>query len=129
MTKFALKRIEEIDCRQIVDKLIINDKCQFDEFENFIVTNTTYKSELISIYAYIEYAANSNILPNNKCRDITPDKESVKEYEFKSKHLRVYAIKQKNGKIIVLGGFKKNQKKDLKKFRNIKIQYLKTLNK
>lgn len=75
----------------------------------------------------MEYAANGNSLPDTKFKDVTPDGTAVKEYEFKSKHLRVYAIKQTNGKIIVLDGFKTNQKADFKRFRSLKEQYLNSL--
>ena len=63
-----------------------------------------------------------------KFRDITPKKDWVKEYEAKTKNLRVYLIHQeKKGRIIVLAGQKNTQKKDIKKFRSIKKQYLDTL--
>ncbi len=77
--------------------------------------------------SYMEYAANGSSLTQEKFKDVTPDGELVKEYEFKSKHLRVYAIKKPNGKIIILGGFKNTQKADFKLFRSIKQQYLDSL--
>lgn len=76
---------------------------------------------------YVEYAANGNPLPNTKFRDVTPKGGIVKEYEFKSKHLRLYAIKKDNGKIIVLGGLKTTQDADFKRFRSLKSQYLNSL--
>lgn len=76
---------------------------------------------------YVEYVANGNSLPDTKFRDITPSGEKVKECEFKSKHLRVYAIKKENGKIIMLGGLKTTQKEDFKRFRSLKTQYLNSL--
>jgi hypothetical protein len=70
--------------------------------------------------------ANNKLLPKTRFRDITlSKKEMIKEYEFKSRNLRVYAIKSPGGKIILLGGYKSNQKKDIKKFRNIKAEYIK----
>ena len=79
-------------------------------------------------YTYLEYISNGKSLPAKHFKDITPDKEKVKEYEFKTKHLRIYTIKKKNGKIIILGGFKSNQKKDINKFRAIKKRYIESLN-
>jgi hypothetical protein len=75
----------------------------------------------------MSFIANLNSLPHSKFKDITPDKEEIKEYEFKSKHLRIYCIKKPNGKIIILGGYKNNQSSDIIKFRSIKQQYLKSL--
>ena len=47
-----------------------------------------------------------------------------KQYEFKTKNLRVYAFHDKsNGRIIVLGGKKGTQKKDIKRFRLILENY------
>jgi len=128
MPIFALKRIKEIDSKQTIDKLIINDKCQFDEFEENVLNEKKYQNEIGMIYTYLEYISNGKSLPAKHFKDITPDKEKVKEYEFKTKHLRIYTIKKKNGKIIILGGFKNNQKKDINKFRAIKKRYLESLN-
>ena len=41
---------------------------------------------------YIEYIVNNKTVPKNKFKDITPQKELIKEYEFKSKHLRISEI-------------------------------------
>ena len=127
MSKFTLNLIEEVKGKQIFEKLVIDNKCQFDEFEQKVCANKKYKIEIGKIYAYMEQVSNLMGLPNNKFKDITPDKEQVKEYEFKSKHLRVYAIKKKNGKIVILGGYKNNQKKEINKFRSIKRRYLESI--
>jgi hypothetical protein len=126
MKKFTLKEIDCIDGKQSIYKLVINNKCQFDEFEKEILNRGQYKNELSSIYSLIEDVANNKLLPKTRFRDITlSKKEMIKEYEFKSRNLRVYAIKSPGGKIILLGGYKSNQKKDIKKFRNIKAEYIK----
>ena len=77
----------------------------------------------------MQQIANLNSLPKNKFRDITPNKELVKEYEFKKGDLRVFAIKTEGGQIVVLGGYKNSQKADIKKFQELKKRYLKTLKK
>lgn len=64
-------------------------------------------------------------LPEKKFKDITPYNEKVKEYEIKTNNLRVYLIKDVKGKLIIIGGKKTTQKKDIKKFRNLKKEYLK----
>lgn len=86
-----------------------------------------YKSELGTLYAYMERVANSESMPVRKFRDLTPSQETVKEYEIKTKNLRVYLIKRKGGKIVVLGGYKNTQKNDLRKFRSLKKQYLQSI--
>jgi len=128
MGDYSLKVIEGIESKQDIYKLQIDNSCMFDEFENEIEQRGQYKDELCAIYSLIEDVANNKLLPKTKFRDITISKnDTFKEYEFKSKHLRVYAIKAPDGKVIVMGGYKNHQKKDIKRFRKIKDQYIKTL--
>lgn len=127
MNEYTLIRIEAIEGTQTFYKLKANGQCQFDEYEEEIRSSGQYIDELESIYAYMEEVANNKLLPKTKFRDITlNNKDAIKEYEFKSKHLRVYAIKGNNGKIIVLGGTKNAQKKEIKRFRSIKRDYKET---
>jgi putative component of toxin-antitoxin plasmid stabilization module len=64
-----------------------------------------------------------NRLPKEKFRDITPQKQQVKEFEIKKGDLRVYLIKEQ-GHIVILGGKKGLQNEDVKQFRSIKQRYL-----
>lgn len=101
---------------------------QLESFQHLIeITDKRFLTEFKTLLSYIEYAANGNSFPDTKFRDVTPENTIVKEYEFKSKHLRIYAIKQINGNIVVLGGLKTNQKADFKRFRSLKEQYLNLL--
>ena len=127
MINFALIEINSIEGEQIFWKLAINNKCQFDEYALEIKKTGTYVKELGMIYKYMELIANLKSLPEKRFKDITPEKEKVKEYEFKSKHLSVYAIKKENGKIIILGGYKNRQKNEIRKFKAIKKLYLEYL--
>lgn len=125
MPKFALRRIQAINGRQQeFDELTIDEVGQLDFFSQQL--EEQYESELDALFQYMQYVADGGTLPKNKFKDVTPRKEKVKEYEFKSKHLRVYAIKKENGKIVILGGYKNTQEEDFKKFRSLKKQYLKT---
>lgn len=125
MTKFALKSLSSIVGKQEIDLLIENDICYFEEFEDEIKErHKKYDNELGSLLQTLERLSNGKSLPNEKFKDITPEKELVKEYEIKTRHLRVYLIKKTDGKIIVLGGYKNRQKKDIRKFRSIKSRYL-----
>ena len=119
MPKFATERIKTINCLQEFDQLIIDGAGQLDIFERDL-SYTTYQSEFRTLLTYMEYLGNNKSLPKTKFKDVTPKGEKVKEYEFKSKHLRIYAIQKLNGKIIILGGYKTNQDKDFIKFRSLK---------
>lgn len=129
MEIFTLKKIEEIEGKQEIYKLKIDNSCQFDDFENEIEKRGQYEEELASIYAHIEDFANNKTLPEKKFRILNKGvkNDKVKEYEFKSKHLRIYGIKALSGQVIIMGGYKTTQKKDIRRLKNIKSNYIKTL--
>lgn len=128
MHSFALKKIEAIKGGQIFYSLVKNDCCTLSHFENEL--EEKYKSEFRSIIAYMDLVANGQSLPSNKFKDITPVKSDIKEYEFKSKHLRIYCIHlKKTGKIVACCGYKNQQKNDIKKFRSTKNIFVNELEK
>jgi hypothetical protein len=91
-----------------------NGKNYFEEFVDSLKQKSD-KDELAKILALMD-CVNNNNLPASKYRHITGgryDRQDV--YEFKSKHLRVYAIKVEPSYYIVLGGYKKGQEKDIAK--------------
>lgn len=98
-----------------------------DFFENSL--EKKYKKNLNGIYTYMNLVAQGVSVPKEKFKEITPDKETVKEYEFKNGDLRVYAIKTSAGKIILFPGYKNKQKKEINQFRELKRQYLLSLKK
>lgn len=125
MAKFDLWKVEAVQAKQEVDELVIDGHGQLQAFrESILEKHSNYVTEYETIINYVQYLADGNSLPDTKFKDVTPAGALVKEYEFKSKHLRLYAIKKYNGKIIVLGGLKADQKKDFKRFRSLKVQYL-----
>ena len=141
MSKFVTKTIETVIGRQQFKQLVIvEDKVDAIRLQQQIDKNEVeidgvldvyesnledkYKSSFRGMTALMNRVANLQSLPEEKFRDITPDKEIVKEYEIKYQDLRVYLIKIANGKLILLGGFKNNQDSDLKKFRALKRQFL-----
>lgn len=115
MSNFALIEIEGIEGKQKFYKLEKDGICEFDVFYDKIKAQKRYYPELLTIIDKMDYVSNLGRLPKTKFRPLTPKKEQVKEYEFKTKHLRVYAIhEEKTGKVIISGGYKKDQKKDIK---------------
>lgn len=122
MPKFALQFVEAVKGNQTFEKLVVDGVSPFDVFENKL--EVKYRRSLEKIYYYMNEVANNMALPSSKFKDVTPDKENVKEYEFKDGDLRVYCISKFGGKIIILGGYKNKQKQDFRKFRSLKKQYL-----
>ena len=130
MPTFALQKIEAIKGKQEFDKLIVDGKCPFDEFEKGL--EKQYVSELVGIYSNMQDVADLKTLPPTKFHFYDLDKkkknkDGVREFEFKSKHLRVYGITKPNGKIIITGGTKSKQKTDQNEFRRLKNLYLTSL--
>ena len=103
----------------------MNENCEYDEFEKQINDEISYSSELVIIQTRLQEIADGKLLPKEKFRNITPKKELVKEYEIKTRHLRVYLFhEEKTGRVIVYGGKKVTQQKDMNHFRRIKKEYL-----
>lgn len=130
MPKFALRKIEAIRGRQEFDKLVVDGNCPFDEFEAGV--EEQYTSELVGIYHYMQDVAELKPLPKTKFHFYDNDKkqkrkDGVREFEFKSKHLRVYGITKPNGKIVITGGTKAKQEQEQNTFRRLKDQYLSSL--
>lgn len=128
MPTFVLKKLDAVVGKQSFFELVIDDNSQFNEYCLSIENNKQYYSELLKILTLMNLVSQLKMLPQTKFKDITPNKESVKEYEFKSKHLRVYAFHLvKTGKIVAYGGYKNTQKEDISKFRSYKGRYLKSI--
>lgn len=126
MYNFALIKIPEIIGKLSFYKLSINGKCEFDQFENEIKKDGNLKKELNNVQTLLQEVADGKLLPATKFRDITPKGEPIREYEIKTKHLRVYFFYQsEEGRIIVCGGKKTTQKKDISRFQRVKKDYLK----
>ena len=122
MSKFSLVEIESVKGKQKFFKLLKDDICEFDEFEYEARIN--YSKQMTRIYALMNRVANIQTLTREQFQDITPDKELIKEYEFKTHNLRVYAIHDAGtGKIIITGGYKNTQDSDITHFREVKKQY------
>ncbi len=151
MSKFVTKNIQLINGKQQFRQLIIvDDKVDASKLQAVIVQKeidgqeiafegvldiyersleSKYESSFRGIISIMDRVANLKSVPVDKFRDITPDKELVKEYEFKYQDLRVYAIKILNGKLVLLGGFKNQQDGDFSKFRSLKKAYLQSIQK
>jgi len=126
MINFALQKIDEIQGKLIFYKLTVDGNCEFDEFVNEIKHEGNLVSQLRKIQIRMQEIAEGKVLPKEKFKDITPKKEIVKEYEIKTRDLRVYLFHRVNtGKVIVCGGKKSTQKSDIRHFRNLKKAYLK----
>ncbi len=140
MSKFVTKTIAAVRGLQEFRQLVIlpdnfnisqldiqNIEGQLDIYERTL--EVKYSSSFKRILAIMDEVAKGNGVSKQQWKDVTPAKELIKEYEIKAGDLRVFAIKIYNGKLIILGGFKNQQKSDFKRFRSLKKQYLESLKK
>lgn len=127
MPTFTLKKIDQVKGKISFYKMEIDGNCEFDQFCEYLEKKKE-GSKLRAIYAIMESASNitASRLPGTKYKELSgrPTGDDVKEYEIKKKPYRVYLFKDDEGKIIVFGGTKSNQKRDIKRFRSIKNEYL-----
>lgn len=126
---FTLKKVETIQGKLTFYELYKDGRSLLQEFITEIESSHQHKSEYLTIMTYMELVANNESVPITKYRPLKGNKDGINEFEFKSKHLRIYLIHlAPHGKIILLGGYKKEQTSDIKKFRSLKKQYLDNLN-
>ncbi|WMN12691.1 hypothetical protein QYS49_34310 [Marivirga salinae] len=123
---FALERVKEIKGKIDFFVLVKNEVNQYEEVKKQLQKEGNYESELNTIQTRLQSMAELQSLPETKCRQLHP--KSEKDYEIKTKNLRLYLFHLENkGRVIVFLGKKTNQKKDIKRFRSIKKEYLEQL--
>ena len=129
MSKFVLKEYNNVTGRIKFFKLIEDKICYWDDFCREIQKDSNLTDQLVTVIARMNDIANLRMLPKEKFKDITPEKQAVREYEIKTKDLRVYFIKDELGNVVLIGGKKNSQPEDIKRFRAIKKAYLNSTSK
>ena len=125
MPKFVLHQIEAITGRIRIFKLSVDGIVAYDAFETEIISNGTFGRELNNVQAILEQYAQNKSLPSTKFNELSGCRDAYTEYEIKTRNLRIYLFKEeKTGSIILWGGKKNTQKKDISIFRKIKGAYI-----
>jgi hypothetical protein len=143
MPKFDLKKIDAFEGKQQFYQLTIDDTPNYsnllpgelendrktgvlDEYEAQLQTQD--RKDLASIYAYMERISNNQHVDGTKYHTLgRPSNDPYTDFEFKKGKLRVYGIQTPDGKVIVLGGFKKKEDANIKRLRSLKKQYFDSL--
>lgn len=95
-------------------ELLINEKNLFEKFCKQVLKDGNLSTELSKTMAIIEQASSGFLLPAKKLNKINVGSADFQIFEAKAKILRVYYFKdESNGNIIIIGGKKGNQKKDI----------------
>ncbi len=125
MSKFALLKIDTVKGDRKFSKLEIDGYCEFDDYEVNVRVN--YDSQMNSIYHRMDSLSRGEKLPPKQFRILKGGLKNVTECEIKTDNLRVYYyIDKKDGNIIIIGGYKKGQEKDINRFRGIIKRYHET---
>jgi putative component of toxin-antitoxin plasmid stabilization module len=125
MPIFVIHLIEEISGRIKISKLEMDGLIPYDAFEEEIKRDGTFEKELINVQAILKQYADLKSLPDKKFKPLKGCYDDYTEYEIKTKNLRVYLFKEeKTGSIIICGGKKNTQRKDISEFRRIKRAYI-----
>ena len=127
MNTFATRILEEIKAREVVEELSIRGAWQLDVLKERLI-GTTYYGEYIGLIAFIQHFANGGN-PGKKLKYLKGGDGDV-EFEFISKHLRIYAIQRPSKKIIIYGSIKKaaDSHDNIAVFRSIKKEFVQFLN-
>lgn len=124
MNKFALEEFRVIKGHIRFYKLRVNESCPFDEFCAEIARQGNLKKQLNSAFAIMERFALGQRTTPDKFKNITHADDPVNEYEVKTHDLRIYLFRNRDGAIIVSGGKKSTQKKDIARFKNLCVEYV-----
>ena len=93
--------------------------------DEFIEEFTQYENDIAAAFRYIEMTADLIRLPKAKFRELQVEKLPCKVYEAKKNAIRIYLFhEEKTGRVVVLGGMKTTQRKDIKRITKIvKLYY------
>ena len=115
MSTFAVELLESVRTNGKLRfySLIKDGNNLFDSFFNEVSRDKRHKTDLIRIISTMDYVAETDAkMPKEKVNSIK-DGDRVVGLEFKKNDLRVYCLKLEPNVVVIMGGYKKNQNKDL----------------
>ena len=127
MNKFAVEEFEIIKGHVSFYKLKVNNTCPIDEFWEEIKRQGHLSKQLNNAVAIMERVAQNLPVPPNKYKSITTKGDPCNEYEVKTKDLRIYLFRNSDGAIVVYGGKKSTQRRDINHFKNTVKEYFNSL--
>lgn len=104
--------------------MYINGESLFESFVDKIEKDGNLFDKLAGAIRIVEETSNLQRYPKTKFWEIQGHNLSCKVYEAKSGPIRKYLFhEKKKGRIIITGGLKNNQEKDIKSILNIITEY------
>ncbi len=123
MNRFALEEFSIIKGHIRFYKLKVDGTCPLDEFWTEIEQQGTLAKQHNNAVAIMERVAQNLPTSPDKFKNITHKNDPVTEYEIKTKDLRIYLFRNSDGAIVISGGKKSTQKKDITRFKNLTKEY------
>ncbi|HBH24100.1 MAG TPA: hypothetical protein DDY13_11845 [Cytophagales bacterium] len=117
MKKYSLILSERIspDTRIKVYELCKNGESLLQEFIDKIERDEILFDKVARALSIVEHSSNGLLLPKTKFRQLHDEKLPCKLYEAKAGIIRLYLFhEEKTGRVIVTGGKKDSQEKDIK---------------
>ncbi|MEQ8425498.1 MAG: hypothetical protein RIA63_12360 [Cyclobacteriaceae bacterium] len=126
MSRFVLEDFEIIKGNIKFFKLRVNQVCPIDEFWTEIENQGNLSKQLNQAIAIMERFSQNMPTSPKKFKNISRKKDPVSLYEVKTKDLRIYLFRNSSGAVTVFGGKKSTQKKDIKYFRSLTTEFIKS---
>ncbi len=126
MRTFAVKQITSIQGSPPFFKLVVDDKCEFDEFCLNCKGNEVDQANLDKIFNIFREKAAGYDLPDSKWKSILGSTVGLYEARsnYKRKLMRAYCFREGGvGIVIVLAGGKKGQNRDINRAEKIVKAY------
>jgi hypothetical protein len=125
MTIFEIEYITEFGGIIPVGKLIRNKKNPMAKLEDSIQKDSLVKREWPALMASLHDMSNRLSLPESRCRKLRLRTcPGLSVFELKSRHLRLYVMREDfTGIIMTLGGRKTEQKSDIQSLQKIILEY------
>lgn len=98
--------------------MLFDGKCLFDEFVDEVNKVDNDKKHFTALVAWMDNYSPNLYSPSTKINHIN-QVSRIDVIEFKKDNLRIYAISQKPNVFVILGGYKNNQKNDIKHIRKL----------
>ena len=114
---FVFVKMDEIKGRIPFYKLKKHNNIQLDDFEFELNKNPSYSKEYPRILSWMNLYSNGELVGKGKFRMLDNRMEPYPLFEFKSRNLRVYGMGCSGGELIILGGIKNRQNRDIKSVR------------
>ena len=125
MTIFEIEYLQDLDGIIPVGKLIRNNRCLMDKLERSIQMDSLMVREWPVLMALLSDMSNRLSLPESHCRKLRLRAcPGLSAFELKSKHLRLYLLREDlTGIILTFGGRKATHKSDLQSLQKTLLEY------